>query len=1123
MQTRIGFKKTALALVLASTLAACSDSGKSNSTSSDNLAISGFAVKGLLINATVTAYSLDKSKTLATVQTAADGSYTLPDIDHSGAILVELTTNTNTTTVCDSAIGCAESAFGESYSFNDPDFILSAVLPNAKLARQQKLMVTPITHLAAKRIAQTGVTEASDIQGSVNATAKLLGLSGIDINGLAPVDITNADAVANATGDAQLYGAMVGAIATLAAQDDEASVADIIETLANDFSADGGLAGHSEDLEKITLDSIFDAAAQVVTATEQKATAEQIQLDLSSAVTILATEEQAANAVAADDEIAPEVIPVEPEDPTSDAALLTALLNDISTWDTAFDTASDKGIYQPFENQLEATQDIVDAVSDQSNLMASVEKFVITKSDNPDEENQNGPLLNSVQVIADGIELVGFIERYYRLEGAVPSAGTITLADAIALGYDDGFVDGTGFGDVSEQSVSLEPTFSASGRMLTAEVSFTHTSEDAAALTFTVARDEGISSVTELKYSVSSIVGFYDGDGVRDNAEDMTLIGNGGVASLGFANAAALQSFIGATEDDSSMSFADITALAFNIDIGMSSGSVGGVADTERAEFDLNISFTKAQGAEAESTAEMSYGIEAENTASNESISGSYEINFGGDFTEEESELDASEFTRKLVLNAYGVSFEGQVTATADDGSSIVFNGAITSAANLLAGVDDSVDSDDVNSRLNTASTNYNGSIVLTDANQFATSFVGSMSATLESVKTADGNNLLLAGESQLEVSTLNMLGTLSTQTSEGNASVELNGATSYDRSNMVYADLNLPAPGDRFADIHYSFSDINSGVLFAGESAQVSSLILTADIATSLNAEISDLNGQLDGLNAELTYPLANDGLIAVTIHLDNCTAYSTRKYCELFVNGQYKGLQSMSAEDGLLNILNDRYVQNYKLPEDMFRPFINVDSEVNNFIVRRDTYEPVSFVGFQDQQVEMKADYDDLEMDLSIFENETNFPIITTTLQMDTRLAGIDDGQIKLTATNTALKDYVGSLFLRYGHRSIKLDVDSEDLTSSDRSFVTISNDSISMTLVATCATDLNDDGVHENEGVEACSDELNFSGDVFVNGGTDKVAVIEDRNGLVVIKFIAGNSLGVVMTPSFDIVRQ
>ncbi len=1148
MQTRIGFKKTALslaltstlALTLASTLSGCSDSGSDNNNpqATKNLAISGFAVKGLLVNATVTAYSLDKSTILATIKTAVDGSYTLPDIDHVGAILVELTTNTNTTTVCDSAIGCATgdsgntASFGDSYAFNDPDFILSSVLPDAKLAKQQKLMVTPITHLAAKRIAETGVTSASDIQGSVNATATLLGLSGIDINALAPVDITDSEAVANATGDAQLYGAMVGAIATLAEKNTGASVADVLEILADDFSADGGLSGHSDDANKITLDSIFDAAAEVVTASEAKAIVDQVSLDLSGAATILATEDQAANAVAADAEIAPEVIPVEPEDPTSDAALLTALLNDVSTWDAAFDAASDKGIYQPFEDQLEATQDIVDAVSDQSKLITSAEAFFIKKSNTADEENENGPLLNSAQVIVDGIELAAFIERHYRLAGTAPTA-QLSLADAIALGYDGGFVSGSGFGSglntAAEQTVTIQPQFNTAGRMLSADIAFAYINSDQAStetaeLTFTVARDEGIASATELEYSVTAIVGINDDDGIRGNIDDMTVIGDGGKVALGFANASALQSFIGATENDLAISLADVTALDFNVDIGMSTGSAGNVADSERVEFAMDISFAKAQGVDAATTLQLSFGIEAENTASNESISGTYELEFGGNLSEEVNEFDASDFTHELVLNAYSMAFNGQVSATADDDSSVVFNGSITSDFDLLPTSDDAIDdADNFDLRLNQANTSYSGSIVLTDANQYSTSFVGSMSAKLDTLKTADGTNLVLAGESQLEVSTLTLLGTLSTQTEEGNASVELNAATAFDRSNMVFTDLNFPAPRDRFADINYSFSEVTSSVLFEGQAAQPSSLIMTADIATSLNAEIANLNSQLDGLNAELAYPLVDDGIITAEISLDNCVSYSTTKYCYLTINGVSKGSKSVSADNALLSVLNQYWVQNYDLPNNMFSPFVNVNSEVNNFIVRRNTYDLINFTSFQDQQAQMTADYDDLEMDLSIFEDETHFPKMTTTLQMDTRLAGIDDGQIKLTATNTGQEDFVGSVFLRYGLRSLKLDVDSEDLASSNSSFVTISNDSISMKIVATCATDLNDDGIHDNEGIASCSEELNFSGDIFVNDGADKVAVIEDRDGLAVIKFVAGNSMGIVLTPNFDIVRQ
>lgn len=1142
MQTRIGLKKTALslaltstlALTLASTLSGCSSSDSDNNDpqATKNLAISGFAVKGLLVNATVTAYSLDKSTVLATIKTAADGSYTLPDIDHTGAILVELTTNANTTTVCDSAIGCATGdmvntvAFGDSYGFNDPDFILSAVLPDAKLAKQQKLMVTPVTHLAAKRIVETGVTTAAEIQGSVNATATLLGLSGIDINALAPVDITNSEAVANATGDAQLYGAMVGAIATLAEKNTNASVADILEILADDFSADGGLAGHSDDANKITLDSIFDAAAEVITASQAKAVVDEVALDLSAATTVLATEDQAANAMAADAEVAPEVVPVAPEDPTSDAALLTALLNDVSTWDAAFDAASDKGIYQPFETQLEATQDIVEAVTDQSNLISSVEKFFITKPANAEEENESGPLLNGAQVIVDGIELAAFVERHYRLAETVPAASQLSLADVIALGYEGAFVVGSGFGIAAEQTVTIEPTFSTAGRMLSADISFAYLSEggsDKADFSFNVSRDEGSTSATSLKYSVSSIVGVSDVDGIAGNVDDMAFIGDGGEVILGFANGPALLLFIGAADDGSEISFADILSLDFNVDMGMSTGSAGDVVDTESAEFALKISFAKPQGVDVASTAEFTLGIEAGNTASNESISGVYALDFGGNFSEEENELDTANFSRELILNAYSMSFTGQLIAAADDGSTVEFDGSITSAFDLLPATEADDDSNDFNHRLNTASSAYSGSLVLTDANQYATSFVGSMSATLDSLKTTDGSNLVLAGESQLEVSAMNWLGTLSTQTSEGDASVELNAAATIDRSGMVYLDLNLPAPGDRFADITYSFSDVTSSVLFEGQAAQVSSLTLTADIATNLNVEIQNLNSQLEGLNAELAYPLADDGLITAVISLDNCVSYSPNQYCDLTINGVSKGRESFSAEDGLLGILNGYWVQRYDLPSGMFNPFINVNTEVNNFIVERDTYELVNFTGYQDMQVEMTADYNDLEMDLSIFEDETHFPKITTTLQMDTRLAGIDDGQIKLTGTNTGAEEFVGSVFLRYGHRSLKLDVDSEDLASKNSSFVTISNDSISMKIVATCATDLNDDGVHDNEGIASCSDDLNFSGDIYVNAGTEKVAVIEDRDGIAVIKFIAGNSLGVVMTPNFDIVRQ
>lgn len=245
------FKKNTLAVVIASSvLSGCLSSG-SDSKDNDNdggdqseqVSISGIAVKGLLSNATVKAYSLDGSIELTSTTTDNDGSYTLPKISHKGAILIELTTNANTRSVCDAARGCNDSGtntdFGETYSFNDPSFKLTSILPSATMAAEQKLMVTPLTHLAAQRVIKQGFTSPAQIQRAVNDTAKLLGLAGVDINTLAPIDITNPEAVKAASQNAQMYGALMGAIATLAEDDGNATVTDVLANLANDFSTDG--------------------------------------------------------------------------------------------------------------------------------------------------------------------------------------------------------------------------------------------------------------------------------------------------------------------------------------------------------------------------------------------------------------------------------------------------------------------------------------------------------------------------------------------------------------------------------------------------------------------------------------------------------------------------------------------------------------------------------------------------------------------------------------------------------------------------------------------------------------------------------------------------------------------
>ena len=151
------------------------------------------------------------------------------------------------------------------------------------------------------------------------------------------------------------------------------------------------------------------------------------------------------------------------------------------------------------------------------------------------------------------------------------------------------------------------------------------------------------------------------------------------------------------------------------------------------------------------------------------------------------------------------------------------------------------------------------------------------------------------------------------------------------------------------------------------------------------------------------------------------------------------------------------------------------------------------------------------------------SNSPTITATLQMDTQLMGIEDGQIKISAENIDHDNMTASALFRYGNRSVSLDVDTTNLIGKDKTFITLSNADVSLKLVATCATDKNDLGVHDNSGIAACDGDLNFSGDVFIDGSDSRVATLEDRDGLPVIKFVSGDSYGVVMTPNFDFVKQ
>mgnify|MGYP003384943758 FL=1 len=1161
----LNFKKLALAVMISSALVGCNSSGGSSNDGGSNdpekkeqqVTITGVAVKGLLKNATVKAYALADMTELAEVMTGDDGAYSLPKLSHQGAILVELTTNENTMTVCDSATGCAgEVAFGTSYAFNDSDFKLTSVLPSASKAENQKLMVTPVTHLAAQRVLESKTTKPSEIQGYVDATAKLLGLEGSDINTLVPVDITNPTAVAAASKESQVYGALVGAIATIAKSSNK-SLASVLETLSDDYSADGGLVGNSSDSTKITLDKIFESAGEVAKAAVVKAGKDNVTLNLDAAEMLLKTEEQGAEQEEANDEVIEDVTPdpidpVDPVDPVgpTDADKLVTLLGDITVWNQALSAASDKGIYQPFEDQLLASSDLVTALADQSSFLSTTETMFLGSTEEVfacwdggvlpedtseaacleagytgdfDTESEDSGFQRGIGATFGTVELVAFFERYYRLQGTAPTATELTLDDAIALGYDGDFIltpDEEGGVDDRVNTVTITPVYDDL-RMVSAHAEFTHTNpgEQTAEFAMDVSRDEGSTSDTDIKYLVNNVTGFIND--AQQDSEDYYFNGDGGSVNFKFATASALQDFLGETDSGDYQELKDLVELDFSLNLAASNGSIDGSSIMYKLDTRLDGSFVKAQGSNSLASAEVSITIDSENTVSNESLSGVITLNADGSILEEANVSMPNEMLYTYFANAVAAEFEGDITVRTDDSAFAMFDGSASIGGKFIPkGIDP-------NNEVEEQSISFTGDFSVMDAAGLKTAFVGDINATIETLLNADGSPYILDGETHNVLSDAGLIGTLMTETAAGAASVSLNAALAIDYSKMLFPAIHFPYDGMEAAVATYSLKDGIKTPLVEGQDAQLSSITLSVDVETGINGFIDGLNTQLPSMDAESYFDNVKNA--EFTISLANCSememGISGELQCELLVDGSVvNNLQWLYPENTLINTLNSFQFQQHEANYQLFNPSFLVWTDFGDVWLNRAEYMEVLFVapdasGVYSVNESIVVTESDFEMDVTNFVTEESYPTITASLQMDAALVGIEDGEIKLLASNTDSESFTGSALFSYGESTVKLEVDSDNFAEKDKTFITFSNGDMSLKLVATCATD----GGEQPESIAVCEGDLTTSGDVFIDDSGEKVAVIEDRDGAMVIKFVSGDSYGVVMTPNFGFVKQ
>jgi|GEM_PF-940622 len=291
------FKKSIIALALASTLAACGGSsdnttGPTAGPTTSSTVVNGRAIKGVLSNAVVTVYKFDKNGTpvkltsdeleKADVSTDDSGNYSFTVLNYDGPIKIELSPSTDrskpTTMICDAPVGCGDTPFGANINLTvaDPTFNLAAISVVDKNSQGAvKMNVSALTHLAAALIEadNAGVT-ADSVSENSQKIATTFGIKG-DITKLEPtvIDGTGTNVAEENNKDELLYGTVnAGIMAALFSGENDGTgvlsgkLKDVaLKLVAND----GELLGSQDDDDstfELALDDITKGQTAVLAA-----------------------------------------------------------------------------------------------------------------------------------------------------------------------------------------------------------------------------------------------------------------------------------------------------------------------------------------------------------------------------------------------------------------------------------------------------------------------------------------------------------------------------------------------------------------------------------------------------------------------------------------------------------------------------------------------------------------------------------------------------------------------------------------------------------------------------------------------------------------------------------------
>lgn len=311
-KSKKAYSRTTLYLSISAILAACGGSGGSggggggggsNADPTEPVTLSGTASKGIILNGDVNAYPItdtgvDRENSVAdpTTTDTTDGSYTLTlnESYDGGPIFIEVTANANSEMICDLQ-SCGDGiGFGDVYPLAS-DFSLSAAVPDATGEDEVSVNVTALTDAAAG-LTVDRVEEGADPEEAAAASnaqvANLFGVTG-DLTEQEVVDITNAEAVASADGDALEYNLTAAAIVS-AGVNSETSVEEALDDFVEQYIGGGLAETETEETSDLTIEEILEESLTLLDEIEAEAADAGVEIDVTALETAITAEEMAA-------------------------------------------------------------------------------------------------------------------------------------------------------------------------------------------------------------------------------------------------------------------------------------------------------------------------------------------------------------------------------------------------------------------------------------------------------------------------------------------------------------------------------------------------------------------------------------------------------------------------------------------------------------------------------------------------------------------------------------------------------------------------------------------------------------------------------------------------------------